>query len=93
VIKICVARYSLSEKELQSHISRAHLASLNKQSGYLCKWNGCNAKSRCAQNLVSEVMLREEIVHRGRKIWDIEGDPRVGTILLGKCRTQELLLP
>ncbi|PQE11057.1 zinc-responsiveness transcriptional activator protein [Rutstroemia sp. NJR-2017a BVV2] len=35
-----------SEEELQTHVKKAHLASLNKQSGYLCKWQGCNRKQK-----------------------------------------------
>jgi uncharacterized C2H2 Zn-finger protein len=35
-----------SEEELQAHVKKAHLASLNKQSGYFCKWQGCNRKQK-----------------------------------------------
>ncbi|PQE21097.1 hypothetical protein CJF32_00005549 [Rutstroemia sp. NJR-2017a WRK4] len=35
-----------SEKDLQTHINRAHLASLSKQSGYICEWHGCNRKQK-----------------------------------------------
>ncbi|KAM3074135.1 zinc-finger protein [Clarireedia jacksonii] len=35
-----------SEEELQLHVKKAHLSSLNKQSGYFCKWQGCGRKQK-----------------------------------------------
>ncbi|QSZ30361.1 hypothetical protein DSL72_004884 [Monilinia vaccinii-corymbosi] len=35
-----------SENDLQTHVKEAHLSTLNKASGYFCKWQGCSRKHK-----------------------------------------------
>ncbi|KAI9644573.1 zinc-finger protein [Ciborinia camelliae] len=35
-----------SEDALQTHVKEAHLSTLNKNSGYFCKWQGCSRKHK-----------------------------------------------
>lgn len=39
-------RVFTSEDGLQTHVKEVHLATLNKSTGYFCKWQGCTRKDK-----------------------------------------------